>query len=99
MLNPVLLVILALAVARLVVLMVNDKITEPIRDAVVRRFGIDGWLTFGWHCMWCQGIWWSAALTAITYATQGPPFTVHTLWTAVLTFLAVAFAGSYLADR
>lgn len=99
MLQPVIVIILALAVARMVVLMVSDKITEPIRNAVIKRFGEDGWITFGWHCMWCQGIWWSALLLIPTYLTADIPATIANLWLGLLTFLAVAFAGSALADR
>lgn len=99
MLEPVIIVALALAVARMVVLMAKDKITEPISKWVINRFGANGWFTFGWHCVWCQGIWWSALLTFPTYAFIGVPFTIPNLWLGFLTFLAVAFAGSYLADR
>jgi hypothetical protein len=99
MLDPVIIIVLALAVARMVVLMVKDKITEPISKWVVNRFGVDGWLTYGYHCTWCQGIWWAALLTYPTYAVLGMPFTLANLWLSILTFLGVAFAASYLADR
>jgi hypothetical protein len=62
MTDPVLLIIYALAVARLTGLVVTDSITEPARDALI------GWLddrpkTLGSFvsdlitCPWCAGIW------------------------------------------
>lgn len=98
-LNPLVLVLLTFAVARMVVLLVSDKITEPIRTVIINRFGPEGWVTFGWHCTWCQGIWWSAIFTAITYEFAGPPMNLANAWLAILTFLAVAYGASYLADR
>lgn len=98
-LNPLILVILTLATARWVVLMVSDKITEPIRGRVIELSGPEGWLTFGWHCTWCQGIWWSAIFTSITYELAGPAMSFTNAWLAFLTFLAVAYGASFLADR
>lgn len=99
MLQPMILLLLAFAVGRWVILLVSDKITEPIRTAIVNRFGPDGWITFGWHCPWCQGVWWSGIFTAITYSLSDIPLTGFNAWIGILTFLAVAFAGSFLADR
>lgn len=95
MITPYVCIVLALAVARIVVLLVNDKITEPYRAWVQSWSGADGWCTYLVNCPWCTGIWVSAPTTALTYVASGNPLT----WSAVLTFLAVAFVGSYLADR
>jgi hypothetical protein len=62
MTDPVLLVVFALAVARVTGLIVSDAITEPARDRLI------GWLddrpaTLGSHiadlvqCPWCVGMW------------------------------------------
>lgn len=99
MLHPLILILLAFGVGRWVILLVSDKITAPIRTWVVTKSGEDGFWTFGWHCPWCQGVWWSGVFTSITYAAMPVPFTFANVWLGFLTFLAVAFAGSYLADR
>lgn len=99
MLHPLILLVLAFAVGRWVILLVSDKITAPISTWVTAKNGKDGFWTFGWHCPWCQGVWWSAVFVSITYAATPVPFTFANVWLGFLTFLAVAFAGSYLADR
>lgn len=96
MLPVVTLVILTLAVARVVVLLVNDKITEPVRNAIVDRFGPESMAAYGWHCPWCQGVWWSAILTTLTHHFDPAP---DNTWLIILTILGVAWVASYLADR
>jgi fatty acid desaturase len=54
---PLALVILALATARGTRLVVEDYITEPIRSAVIRRFGAESKLTYLVHCTYCTSIW------------------------------------------
>jgi len=95
---PYVLIVLALAVARACVLMVDDDITEFVRVAVGRKFGVDHLLFRGVNCHWCWGIWFSGLLTLPTYALT-MPFSLATAWHAFLAFLAVAFAGSSLASR
>jgi hypothetical protein len=87
----VLLALLALAVGRLCVLMVEDKITEFFRNWVFARFGKDHLLSFGVVCPWCWSIWFAFPMTFLTFPHQG-------VWTNILTALAVSYAGSKLAD-
>lgn len=91
--EPYVLLILALAVTRMTVLMSMDKITQPLRDKVLAKFGPDHMLTFGVFCPWCWSVWLAFPMTAITF------FTVHPIWLAILTALAVSWVASYLADR
>lgn len=93
MIDPYVLVVLAVAVARMTVLMTTDKITQPLRDKVLAKLGPDHMITFGVNCPWCWSIWLSFPMTAITF------FTVSSIWLAILTALAVSWVGSYLADR
>lgn len=46
------------AVHRLTHLVIDDKITEPIRDRIFDRFGqpMDTW-TYLFTCPWCVSIW------------------------------------------
>jgi hypothetical protein len=72
MLDPVLLVVYALAVARVTGLVTTDTITEPARDAVI------GWLddrprTLGAFvsklitCPWCASIWLAAVAAPLVW--------------------------------
>jgi hypothetical protein len=88
----VLLVLLALGVARLCVLMVEDKITQFFRDWVRTKYGPEHLLTFGSVCPWCWSIWFSFPMTAIT-------FNSYDIWHQILAALAVSYVASRLADR
>ncbi len=51
------LLVLALSTARGTRLVVEDYITEPLRKAVVRRFGEESKITYLVHCTLCTSIW------------------------------------------
>lgn len=61
----VLLVVNVLAVHRLTHLVIDDKITEPLRDRIFDRFGqpMDTW-TYLFTCPWCVSIWLAALAVA-----------------------------------
>lgn len=72
MLDPVLLVVYALAVASVTGLVTSDSITEDLRDRII------GWLddrprTLGSYvatlitCPWCAGMWVSAAAAPMVW--------------------------------
>jgi hypothetical protein len=90
MLDPVTLIVLMFAVARVTRLIVDDKISLPIRQWVLRKSGDDGWFTTLVHCPWCMGIWVSAAMTTLTFLWDSQ------IWSAILVFLAVAQLASSL---
>jgi hypothetical protein len=55
---PVVLTLLGLfATARVTRLISADKISEPIRAAVVRRWGPSSWLGYLLHCRWCVSMY------------------------------------------
>jgi fatty acid desaturase len=79
MLDPLLLLIYALAVARLTGLVVADAITEDLRDNLI------GWLddrpkTLGNYvsiligCPWCAGMWISMAAAPMVWFWGESPF-------------------------
>jgi hypothetical protein len=79
MTSPVLLVIYALAVARLTGLIISDSITEGARDALL------GWLddrpkTLGsfiaaiLECPWCAGMWVSLIAAPLVWFFGDSPF-------------------------
>lgn len=95
MIETVLLIVLLTgAVARLCVLMVEDKITEFFRNWVAARFGPEHLITFGVNCPWCWSIWFAFPVTFLTF----PPDSPTKVWTNILTALAVSYTASRLAD-
>lgn len=87
----VVLILLALAVARLCVLMVDDYITDFFRDAIYKKYGGDHLLFEGATCHWCWSVWFAFPMTFLTFPSHG-------VWTNILTALAVSFAASKLSD-
>ena|SRR5688500_4767282 len=88
MLDPVTLIVLMFAVARVTRLIVDDKISLPLRQWVLAKSGEDGWFFYLVSCPWCMGVWVAAAMTSLTYFLPG------TAWSLILTFLAVAQIAS-----
>lgn len=69
----VLLVIYALAVARVTGLIVSDSITEPVRDRLVvwldgRPGSAGAWFATLITCPWCAGMWVSLAGVGLVLA-------------------------------
>jgi hypothetical protein len=50
-------VVAMLAVARLSMLLVDDKLTVAYRQWVVRRWGEESMPSYLVHCNWCTSIW------------------------------------------
>jgi hypothetical protein len=89
-----LIVLLTGAVARLCVLMTEDKITEFFRNRVKAKLGPDHLITFGINCPWCWSIWFAFPMTFLTF----PPDSLAKVWTNILTALAVSYTASRLSD-
>lgn len=68
--------LLLLAVARLTKLVVSDRIGHPLRAAVLKRSGDDGWLTFGVHCPWCVGMWFALVAAPLWWFWGDTPWFV-----------------------
>ena len=64
--EPVDLAVQALAAYRLTRLVVEDEITEPLRDSIVKRFGApaDSKISYLAHCPHCVSIYASTAIVA-----------------------------------
>jgi hypothetical protein len=91
--DPLTLVVLALAVAGVTRLLVHEKITERYRQAVLKRFGEGSLITYGVYCVFCTGFHISWMLTIPTFWLNG-----GSPWAALLTFLAVYATAPHLAD-
>jgi hypothetical protein len=88
MLDPLTLIVLTFAVARVTRLIVDDKISLPIRQRVLQKSGEDGWFFYLVSCPWCMGVWVAAGMTTVTYLWQS------SIWATMLTLLAVAQVAS-----
>jgi hypothetical protein len=51
------LVVAMLAVSRLTMLLVDDKLTVGYRQWVVRKWGEESMISYLVHCPWCTSIW------------------------------------------
>lgn len=63
-----------LTAARLTRIVVTDKVGDPIRNAVIRRYGPNSMLTYLAHCPWCFGWWVCAVLAFPTAIVAGLPW-------------------------
>lgn len=90
LLDPLTLIVLTFAVARVTRLIVDDKISLPIRRWVLAKSGEDGWFFYLVSCPWCMGVWVAAGMTTVTYLWPSK------IWAIVLSFLAVAQVASTL---
>lgn len=71
-----------------------DKITDPLREWVIRRNGADGWWTYLFHCPWCVGFWVSLPAAAALWWLGGMWMWVALPWYFGAT--AVWFTLAYL---
>ncbi|AXK88854.1 hypothetical protein SAMN05421776_105359 [Nocardia farcinica] len=74
MLTVVALVVYTLTVARLTRLITTDKLTAPLRDAVLARRGGESAVTFLMFCPWCMSVWVAAALALPAAWAAGVPW-------------------------
>jgi hypothetical protein len=65
--DPVALVVIALAVVRLTGLVIEDEVTEPIREWVLDRVPDDGKLAYLITCPWCVSIYLGAVAAPLAW--------------------------------
>lgn len=63
MIDPIALVLLVLACARLTRLVTDDAITAGWRRWTIRKFGEDAWQTYLAHCRACVSVWVGAGVS------------------------------------
>jgi membrane protein required for beta-lactamase induction len=61
------LILLALAVTRLVRLIVDDAITQRFRLWFVNKYGDESMWTYLVHCTWCVSIWVAYPMSLLTW--------------------------------
>lgn len=64
-----LVVLAALATARLTRLVVEDKLLEPFRFWLARRWPHDSKRLYLFHCPWCFGMWVSMVVAPVLWLT------------------------------
>lgn len=84
-------VLLALACFRITRFFTTDRITEPIRNYVIRRQGEDSNSAYFVSCNWCVGVYITAAIFAIDYFFTIP----FIILAAVAAMAIVGFIGNY----
>lgn len=90
------LALLTLTTARLARLIAIDRITLPLRRAIITWRGPDHPIAYLAHCPWCLSVW-IAAPAAIAWAATTPPdITMPPWW---LTIPAAWGAIAYTAGR
>jgi hypothetical protein len=53
-----------LTTARITRLLTADRISQPLRAAIVRRFGPDSWPGYYIHCRWCVSMYTAPVVAA-----------------------------------
>ena len=86
--------VLLLATIRVTRLIVADKLSEPFRQFLVDKLGVESWITYLFWCAWCSGFWVSLASSAIAWYVGGlQPFVSLPAWFAIP---AIALGMSYI---
>jgi len=62
--TPFVAVVAALAVARVTRLITDDYLIAPIRQALIKRWGVKSKLSYLLTCPWCMSVWVGAAVAA-----------------------------------
>jgi len=88
--DPVALAVGGLAVHRLTRLLVEDKITEPVRERLSAN--AEGRLAYFVTCPWCVSMWVAAGWAALTAAapTVAAPAGAALAWSSLTGLLASA---------
>ena len=69
--TALLLIIAALAVARLARLIAEDKLLEPMRFWLGRRWPADSLRLYLVHCRWCLSVWIAAVVAPLVWLLAG----------------------------
>lgn len=69
--TALLLLLAVLAVARLTRLIAVDKILEPFRFWLGRRWPADSQRLYLFHCVWCLSIWIAAVVVPLVWVFGG----------------------------
>lgn len=74
--TPFQFIVLSLATYRICRLIIQDTITESLRDRLWRRFPPTTYLGYLITCYWCMGIWASSLVFGMYTIVPSPTFAV-----------------------
>lgn len=94
MIDPVVLVLLCLAVAGMTRALVIEKPFGWWRTLIRDWNGVGGNITYLVHCPFCTGFWVGVAATWMNYFHHANP-----VWLAFLTVWAIFAVAPHIADR
>lgn len=86
--------VLLFAAVRVTRLIVVDKLSEPLRQFLLKKLGAENWVTYLFFCPWCIGFWVSLAAAWLTYEHGG--LKVYMPFPEWLSVPLVALAMSYV---
>ena len=94
----IVLLLTVLAVARVTRLVTEDKLLEPFRFALARRWPADSQRLYLFHCPWCFGMWVAIVAAPVVWFTANLSDRLGiTAWVGVpLLVLAVSHAVGLL---
>lgn len=92
--EPITLVVAALATARLTRLVTTDRITQAPRHALLRRMSSDGLGAYLVVCDWCVSVYTGGAVAA-----AGAWAGLWSWWWAAPLALAYSYVAGFLASR
>jgi hypothetical protein len=85
------LLVLGLAVYRICRLVIEDAVTEPLREAIWARFKPDGGIGYLITCYWCVGFW-TSSLVVLAYIIVPIPTMVASLILALSSIAGITAA-------
>lgn len=94
MISPVLLIVAALAAARITRLITRDTLTQPIRLRAINAVGPTSQLAYLITCDWCTGMWVGAAVGVPVWLWPHQPWLI-----CPLIVLALAETIGLIASR
>lgn len=93
--------ILLLATVRVTRLIVFDRLSEPLRQWLVDKWGPESMFVYLWFCPWCMGFWVSLAASTVAWvATDLPSYLTVPWWAGVpLAALAVSYLVGFILSK
>lgn len=86
--------VLLFAAVRVTRLIVVDKLSEPLRQFLLKKLGAENWVTYLFFCPWCMGFW--VSLAAAWLACEHTQLSEYIPFPAWLSVPLVALGMSYI---
>ena len=81
MLTNVLIILAGLMVGtRATRIITADRVTEPLRERLLHRFGVEHRLVYFVHCTWCVGFWVALVTALLVWFTSPHEWPMSAWW-------------------